>query len=84
MAPSQPRTPAGAVRACWSTARGEDGERHSVDTDTDTQALWPATTGEAAVVEGATRGEVGRGLADGLGAGLAGRVLEGADGSASS
>jgi len=40
--------------------------------------LWPATTGGAAVVEGATRGEVGRGLADGRGAGLAGRVLEGA------
>jgi hypothetical protein len=78
MAPSQPRTPAGAVRACWSTARGEDGERHSVATDTDTQALWPATTGAAEVVEGATRGEVGRGLADGRGAGLAGRVLEGA------
>ncbi|HEX5521921.1 MAG TPA: hypothetical protein VFX53_00605 [Pedococcus sp.] len=79
MAPSQPRTPAGAVRACWSTARGEDGERHSVATDTDTQALWPATTG-AAAVEGATRVEVGRALADGRGAGLAGRVLEGAGG----
>ena len=77
MAASQPRTAAGAVRARWSTARGEDGERHSVDTDTDTQALWPPTTG-AAVVEGANRGEAGRGLADGPGAGLAGRVLDGA------
>lgn len=35
---------AGARRAGASTARAEDGERQSVATETETQALWPART----------------------------------------
>lgn len=35
---------AGARNAGASTARAEEGERQSVATDTETQALWPART----------------------------------------
>ena len=67
---------AGLVSAAWSTARGEDGVRHSVATETATHASRP-TVGVALGVVAADDVVEGVALADALGVRVVGIVFGG-------